>query len=490
MVKVGFYHYLRQNVGLLRILCTLTRTGPFCQRLRIFFILILPGALVFLNGCRGSATTPEKHAREELKAVGGIYRPENSKPVLPSLREESGLADLMQYALLNNPNVESAFYEWKGAVEAITTARSLPDPMLTFGAEISRGVPALSAALMTDPMANWPGPGKLPLRADAAYEEAQKKRASFEGEMLAAALAVKRAYYQLWVAQEQVRWTQKTLAVLDEMENLARERLTVGEVTQQDVLRAQMERNRLKTELANLEDFHSSIMVRLRSAMGIRPGQTLPAFTIHLTPTSADFTEQSLLEVAFERNPRLKEMRSEVLQAVALFHLAQKSSVPDYSFGVGVSGGMGPVAVSPSFGITLPIWRDKIAAEIAQGWAGVKAAQARLSAEELDLAVRFAETAFAWREADRNVHLYNDNLLPKAKALLESALAGYTGGVSGFLDLLEAERTLLDYHVNQAMAVGQRELVLAEMSLIILGRWPEGVRTILPPEQHAGVGSK
>ena len=104
--------------------------------------------------------------------------------------------------------------------------------------------------------------------------------------------------------------------------------------------------------------------------------------------------------------------------------------------------------------------------------------------------MRFAETAFAWREADRNVHLYNDNLLPKAKALLESALAGYTGGVSGFLDLLEAERTLLDYHVNQAMAVGQRELVLAEMSLIILGRWPEGVRTILPPEQHAGVGSK
>jgi outer membrane protein TolC len=253
------------------------------------------------------------------------------------------------------------------------------------------------------------------------------------------------------------------------------------------VLRTQIEQDRLRNELANLEDSLSALAARLRAALGVGPEQPLPAFALRLEPLPADFTEQSLLETAFARNPRLGEMRSEVQQAMALFQLARKNTVPDYSFGLGVSGGMSPVAVSPSFGITLPIWRDKIAAEIAASQGRLSAAKARLSAEELDLAVRFAETAYAWREADRAVNLYSRRLLPKAREALDASRAGYAAGVVnlGFLDLQDAARTLLEYHLNQAEAVGQREMVLAEMSLIILGRWPQDVAALLPEQPAA-----
>jgi hypothetical protein len=52
-------------------------------------------------------------------------------------------------------------------------------------------------------------------------------------------------------------------------------------------------------------------------------------------------------------------------------------------------------------------------------------------------------------------------------------------GPTGFPDLLDAERTLLEYHMSRAEAAGQREMVLAEMSLVILGRWPENVQPLL-----------
>ena len=68
--------------------------------------------------------------------------------------------------------------------------------------------------------------------------------------------------------------------------------------------------------------------------------------------------------------------------------------------------------------------------------------------------------------------LYNTTLLAKATASLDSARADYVGALSGFAEILDAERTLLEYHVAHAEAVGQREMVLAEMSLVILGRWP------------------
>lgn len=453
----------------------------------IFSVAI--GVAIFLAGCAGIQTQREKQARQDIQAAESVYRPEHARPELPTLTETSGLPDLMLYALLNNPRAESAFYEWQGSVEGITTARSLPDPMLNFDIELVDGVvEALTPMLMTDPMSNWQVPSKLALRADAASAQALQMRAAFENELLSTALAVKRGYYQLWVVDRQIYWTREILVVVADMESIARERLAVGNVTQQDVLRAQIERDQLENELRNLEDSRTPVVARLKSALGMRPDETLPDFAVRLEPTPADFTEQSLLETAFERNPRLKRMRAEVAQAMSLYHLAQKANVPDYSFGVGANLEASPVPLMPSFGVTLPIWRDRIRAEISQGRAGVEAAEAKLSAEELELAIQFAETAFSWRESDRNVRLYDDRLIPKAQAALDSARAGYTGGITGFLDLLEAEKTLLDYQLNLAAAEGRRELVLAEMSLIILGRWPEGAPSLLEPQQPSSEG--
>ena len=440
--------------------------------------------LLLVSGCSGLPTRSETAAKTDLESAASVYRPERVRPALPALTSDSDLAQLIEYALFNNPSVESAFYEWSAAVEDVTVARSLPDPMFTLSAEVmSSVVVALTPGLMTDPMGSWPVPAKLSLRAEAAYGETLQKRAAFEAELVATALAVKQAYYQTWVLEQQIRWTREALAIVDEMEQLARENLAVGKATQQDVLRAQMERDRVKNELANWEDSRGPLDARLRSALGMSPQQALPALVLHFEPTPFDLDEASLLETAFQRNPQLKRMRGEVLQAVALYQLAGTSSVPDFAFGLEADVKQSPTAWMPSVGFTLPIWRDRIRAEIASAGAGADAARARLSSEELDLAVRFAETAFGWREADREVKLYGERLLPKAGAALEAARAGYVAGMSDFLDLLEAERTLLDYRTSHAAALGRREQVLAEMSLLILNRWPQGVPGILAEEQ-------
>ncbi|MCE5277835.1 MAG: TolC family protein [Planctomycetaceae bacterium] len=448
--------------------------------------MFLVATMALTCGCAGLALEHEARARRDVAAVQGTYRPVSSRPALPKLTPASPLADLIRYAVLNNPSAESAFYQWKAAVEEITLARSLPDPMLNINAEITRSLEGLTPAIMSDPMANWPGPGKLPLRAQQAYHEAQRKRAKFENELLTVTLNVKRSYYQLWVLQEQIRWTSQIAVVATQSEQDALQRLTVGKSLQQDVLRAQMERDRIRNDLANLQDSRDSVLARLRAALGLGPREPLPDFQLRLDPAAADFTEASLLETAMARNPRLKEMRSEVDRAMAMYALAQKTAVPDYSWGVGVNVLQTPLPVMPSFGITLPIWRDKIAAEIAKGQAGVDAARARLSAEELDLAVRFAEAALAWRQADRNVRLYGQQLLPKAKATMESARAGYVAGSSGFLELLEAQRSLLDVNMNHSMAVGQREIAFSELSLVVLGRMPAAAQGLAAPPPVAG----
>src|SRR4030095_13019933 len=84
-----------------------------------------------------------------------------------------------------------------------------------------------------------------------------------------------------------------------------------------------------------------------------------------------------------------------------------------------------PVIYTPQLSVTLPVWRDKIEAEIAAAQAGRRAAEARLSAEQIALAVEFAEKSFLFREASRTLELLTERLLPKARQSLDVARAAY-----------------------------------------------------------------
>ena len=84
-----------------------------------------------------------------------------------------------------------------------------------------------------------------------------------------------------------------------------------------------------------------------------------------------------------------------------------------------------------------------------------------------------------FRAASRNLELFTERLLPKARQSLEVAQSGYVGGKVEFLNVIDAERTLLDFRLSAVEARVQRELALAELSLIILGRPPQNAPVLL-----------
>jgi cobalt-zinc-cadmium efflux system outer membrane protein len=144
-----------------------------------------------------------------------------------------------------------------------------------------------------------------------------------------------------------------------------------------------------------------------------------------------------------------------------------------------------PVMFRPLAGATLPIWRDKIAAQIAEAQAAKRAAEARLTAGQIMLAADFAMKTYDYREATRNLALLQQQLLPKARQSLEIARSGYLSGRIDFFNLIDAERTLLTFQLSEIEARTRREIVLAELSLIIADVPPEGA-PVLPPGNAAG----
>ena len=436
---------------------------------------------LLLGGCKGIPTQGERSARKETRAVEQVFRPDGQRPALPELTTHSALGDFLRYAMLNQPQVEAAYFDWRAAVERITVERSLPDPRLTFKTDIADIVMSLMPGLMVD----IPGPGKLKGAANVATAESQGRYFQFESSVLQTAFAVKKAYYQLYFLEDRIRVNQQTLGLLTEVEKLARAQNGVGKGTLQDVLRAQIEQERLTTEIANLADSRHALLEQFKAALGLTVDQDAPPVPTQFESTSLDLTSDQLLATALARNPRLKAMEAEVHRAEASLRLAYKARVPDFSLGIEVDVKASPTIFTPQAGVTLPIWRDKIAAQIAGAQAMKSAAKARLTAEQIMLAVDFAEKSFMYREANRNVQLLQDSLLSKARQSLEVGRAGYTAGNVEFINFIDAERTLLEFQLQEVAARTQRELALAEISLLIVGVAPTGAPVLHPAQANS-----
>jgi outer membrane protein, heavy metal efflux system len=423
---------------------------------------------VLLAGCKGIPTNGEKETRSQAQKVAASYRPHGERSVLPELTAASGLSNYLAYALLNQPKVEAAYYDWTASIERITQARSFPDPQFTFQMDIQNIVTSIMPGLM----GAIPWPEKLRAGANISTAESQSKYFAFQSAVLENAFEVKRTYYQLYFLKEKIRVNQDTLRLLADLEKLARSQNEVGKVTLQDVLRAQIEQDRLKTEVANLEDSRTSLLAQFKAALGLGAEAPTPPTPDHFESTPLDLTADKLFETALAQNTRLKAMEADVRAAEAGIILAQKGRLPDFTLGLMADAKMTPTLYRPLGTVSLPIWRDKIAAQIAEAQARKSSAEAQLSNEQIALAVDFAGRSFLYREATRNLALLDEKLLPKARQSLEVARSGYLAGQIDFFNLTDAQRTLLGFKLDKVEATAQREVVLAELSLIIQGMPP------------------
>ncbi|MEW6077912.1 MAG: TolC family protein [Thermodesulfobacteriota bacterium] len=447
--------------------------------------LILSGVIQFtiaavfaslIMACAGRPVPVEKTIRSDFSAVASRYRPGDAKPDLPVLSTRSGIDDYLRFAILNNPAVEAAYYEWAASVEQISVARSLPDPRLTFQADIADMISSLMAGLMLD----LPGPGKLRAAGEAAAAESRVRYAAFEAEVLRIAFAVKSAYYRLAFLEENIHVQRDTLKLLDDLEQLARQQNAAGRAMLQDVLRAQIEQEQLRTRIENLEDSRGMLLAEFKAALGLGPGDSIPPTPSVFTLSGETPDSEGILETALRQNPAIQQMAADIKRAQAMLDLARKAGVPDFSIGLEVDVKPDPVMWRPSAGISLPVWRDRIAAEIAAAQAGKRAAEARLDGEQVRIAAELAAMLYMHRESVRNADLLENRLIPKGRQSLEAARAGYASGRSAFFDVIESHRQLLMFDTALIEARTQRELSLANLSLLIAGTPPPG-----DPLQHS-----
>jgi outer membrane protein, heavy metal efflux system len=429
----------------------------------------LSALAIALAGCQSSGPLDRSSAHDAARPTGAI-RPEEpvaGPDTLPiTLDETSTLADYLAYAALNSPALQASFHRWRAAVERIPQANSLPDPMLGYGYFLEdftarRGMEQHVFELSQ----TFPWFGKLRLRGDVAAQAADAAAHEYEATRLNLFLGIRQAYYELYQLQRQAEVADENLALAKQIESVARARYRAGEAPHADLIRAQVELGRMEDSVREIAAMRRPAAARLNAALNRAPDAPV-AWPAQITEERLGDDAADLLAALRERNPRLRAMQAEVELERIETDLARLDGYPDVTLG-GMYALRGDDPLQARIAINLPLWRERYAAAAREANLRRLAAAYSQQDESNRLGFELQEALFAHDDAQRRLELYRSTLIPKARESLQASLTAFQAGASTYLDLLDSQRTLLEFELSESRARADRASALARLDALV-----------------------
>lgn len=380
------------------------------------------------------------------------------------------LDDWIGEALDRNPDL-AAGRAWAAMARTrIGMESSLMDPMA--GVKWMRSE---NTDLLDPDMTEWsieqsvPWPGKRGARARAAAAEADAADRAVEARAEALRARVVGAFWNLWSAQNRVQLVRESLEAVSRMEAAARARYaTSAGGAQADVLRAEIEAARMRDALVTARREADAARVAL-NALCASPADTPRDALQAPPPLPAEPPDAArLLERAVARGPALRAAAARRDAAEARGQSARRESAPDLRFMVEARQSEGGAAIreyDTLIGLTLPwLWRGKYDAMRREAAQGLRMAEADASALEQETSARLAELCAAADAGLRGVRLYERDIGPRLRQLIEASLTAYRSGQGDFISVVDAVRQEVEARMqaNEARASVGRTLAEIE----------------------------
>lgn len=321
-----------------------------------------------------------------------------------------------------------------------------------------------------------PFPGKRTLHVQVSESDAEMARlnaAAYAQDLMRWATL---AFLKVQQTQVHAGHVAMFQARLRDFEAVATTRYEVGTGSQQSILKAQLERNRLSLRLAQLEADRRHALEELGRLLG-QPVQA--RYVEPLVLKTRDLPD-SALAVAVAARPEAAALEVAALQAQQEEALARRAFYPDFLFSLNyvdiarsdvppTSDGRDALAVG--VGVRVPLWRDKLEAGVEEAHVQQRIVEARREAQRLDWQAQLNDLAERFRQLQQQRQLMQETLLPQAEATLEATRSAYATGQVDFSELLDADRTLFSLHMEETDIQIQLLQTAAEIDRVLGINW-------------------
>ena len=385
------------------------------------------------------------------------------EPIATPVQTGQPVEFFVSEALSRHPKILAARQRVAAASNVIPQAKALPDPTFnnTFWPLHDNALQTAGGRVGNQMSVNQmvPFPDKLKTKAVIASREVQIAQTAVDAIAREITESVRLAYYEVWFATRAITIIEETKDLVADLTDVAEARYRSGG-SQQDVLRAQLETDRLDEKLIALRKQKQVAQADLATLLQ-QPVNLLPEASSELGVNDTPQQIESLIALAEQCNPKLRGLAWEIQRDRDKERLACLQQYPDFSVGLNwglISDGhdvISPVAdgndnLSISFGTTLPIWREKINAGIREAAHRRSSNTRRLEAERDELYGKIRRLIVQADALVEQRNIYEGRIIPRTEDTLKLSIADYRGKRTDFFTLIETYRELLMFETQLA----------------------------------------
>jgi cobalt-zinc-cadmium efflux system outer membrane protein len=307
-------------------------------------------------------------------------------------------------------------------------------------------------------------PGKRHLRGKIASKESSEIMAEIDLLKLDIVFEVKRAFYDLLLAQEKLKYAQQDLELAQDFLKKAQLKLRAGDVAKVEVLRASIEASKAANEVKSAEN-----KVRLAKAMLnfllARKKYSPLEIKGKLKGPSAGLNIDDLIKRALSFRPEIKGINFSLERENLVKKQAYLSYLPDFDLGVSKHRLVGEGTywdVTISFPIPLFFWQPK-KGKIAEAKANIESLKKEVEHLINTITLEVEEAYMNALTTDNQIQLFEGEMLSQAEEVYKMFLLSYQEGEIGGIELIEARRTLLETRKSYSDALYNYDLALAAL---------------------------
>lgn len=386
--------------------------------------------------------------------------------MLQPVASPAGVLTLQQAidrALEDSPLLSAARNEAKAADGLLEQAGLVPNPSLDVSVEDQKRATRTTTTMLSVPIELG---GKRGARTEAARLARDVARLDVDASRAEVRASVMAAFFEVAVAQENVRVAGVSLDVARQAQRIAAQRVESGKA-------APIERTRADVEVSNARLAQKTALMTLESArrtLVLSWGESAPGFESVAADLDSLPARPSLDELrnSLNASPRMASSRTTVELSRAELEVERSKRFPDITLSAGVArdNEMGRNRGQVGVSIPLPLFDRNQGNVYAASMRAYKAQDvyrdttARNTSELLQAASRYDLAVASAQE-------YRDSVLPGAAQAFDAARKGFEAGKMGYLEVLDAQRTLSQGNVSYLNVLAEAYQARAQIDRII-----------------------
>jgi cobalt-zinc-cadmium efflux system outer membrane protein len=398
------------------------------------------------------------------------------------------LDDLVQLGLARHPKLQQAEYAVEAARGLAIQAGLRPNPVLAiYGDEINdrTGPAGIWNPMFTQEIVTK---RKIPLQQAAASRGVDQATWQVVAQRATLLTSIRQAFYDLLATQARID-IQNQLVRLGEVSVATVEKMEAGRQSSRiDVLQLSVELERFRADAEAAKSELPATYRQLAASIGVAELPALPIIGVLEAPLpiyDLDSTRQLVLTI----HPEVQAARIGVEKARLLLARAQAEPCPNVTLGAGYTyqGQNRSSDVAVSMSMPIPV-HDRNQGNIRAAHAALGEAIQDVNRVEVNLAERVATAFREYTAAKQKAERFRDNVLPKARELVELALQAQAAGQFETLKVLEAQRSVENAKLDYIKSLGEAWKAAAALAgLTLEENWPPSVQPApQAPERQQG----